>query len=167
MLVWDAVRSEGFSCARGTGVVALGRTGWHHTGTAVQEGAEPHVALGAPLAGAWQLLWTPIPFKASFACSPPRLPRSFASRSVPFPPPHGVRQPPGRGDPPLPASGTSHQLTLQQGSAWVCYTKKSPIPAASSPQPVRFWGGQHPRGAGMSSVCSSLPSPEPTPPLML
>lgn len=166
MLVWDAARWGGFSCAGGTRVVAPGGDGLARHGDGSAEGAEPHVVLGAPLASARQLLWTPFLFKALFSCSPPRLPGSFASRYVPFPPPHGVRQPLGRGDPPFPASTTSHQLSPQQ-HVWVRYPKNPLIPAAPSPQPARFWGRQHPRGAGMVSVSSSLPTPEPTPPLML
>jgi len=80
--------SGGYGCwfgmQRGWVSDAPGGPGWGD-GLAPQrdsrgEGAEPPAALGAPLAGAWQLLWTPIPTKALFSCSPPRVPRSSAAR---------------------------------------------------------------------------------------
>lgn len=41
VLIWDVVRSDGFSCTGGTRVVVLGGTGWHHTGMAVQRVLSP------------------------------------------------------------------------------------------------------------------------------
>lgn len=41
VLIWDVVRSDGFSCTGGTRVVALGEIGWHCTGMAVQRVLSP------------------------------------------------------------------------------------------------------------------------------
>lgn len=42
VLVWDAVRSDGFSCAGGTRVVALGGgMSWHRAGMAAQRVLSP------------------------------------------------------------------------------------------------------------------------------